>query len=212
MTVLFPKRDFSNSSEAEFALREVTSPDGLLITRFAKHPDYEGRTLAEVAKLRGADAPQVMMHLIREAGDDDIGIVATGMDEPDVITLLKLSFANICSDGTANGGHPRGFGAFTRTLGRYVRETHTLSLEEAIRKMTTLSAANVQLKDRGSITAGAFADLVLFDAREIVDRSTTKDPKALSAGVRSVWVNGQLVFEAGKPAGVYPGRVLRRQQ
>jgi len=212
MTVLFPKRDFTNRSEAEFALREVTSPEGLLITRFAKNRAYEGKTLAEVAKLRGADAPQVMMDLIREAGDGDIGIVATGMDESDVVTLLKLPFANICSDGTANGGHPRGFGAFSRILGRYVRETHALGLEDAIRKMTSLSAANVGLKDRGTISTGAFADLVLFDAGAIIDKSTTTEPKALSAGVRSVWVNGQLVFEAGKTTATYSGRVLRRQQ
>jgi N-acyl-D-amino-acid deacylase len=212
MTVLFPKRDFTNRAEAEFALREVTSPEGLLITRFANNRGYEGKTLAEVARLRRADAPQVMMDLIREAGDGDIGIVATGMDEADVVTLLKLPFANICSDGTANGGHPRGFGAFTRILGRYVRETHALPLEDAIRKMTSLSAANVGLKDRGSIRAGAFADLVLFDAGDVIDRSTTAEPRALSAGIRSVWVNGRLVFESGKATATYPGRVLRRQQ
>ncbi len=145
MTVLFPNRDFTNRAEAEFALREVTSPEGLLITRIAKIPEYEGKTLAEVARLRGADAPQVMMDLIRETSGS-IGIVATGMDEADVVTLLKLPFANICSDGTANGGHPRGYGTFTRVLGRYVREGKVLTLEDAIRKMTSLSASNVGIE------------------------------------------------------------------
>jgi len=210
MTVLFPNRDFTNRAEAEFALREVTSPDGLLITRIAKIPAYEGKTLAEVARLRSVDAPQVMMDLIRET-DGDIGIVATGMDEADVVTLLKLPFANICSDGTANGGHPRGYGTFARVLGRYVREGKVLSLPDAIRKMTSLSAENVGLKDRGGLRAGSYADLVLFDPAEIIDRSTTSDPKALSAGIKSVWVNGQLVFEEGRTTKAYPGRVLRRQ-
>ena len=211
MTVLFPNRDFTNRAEAEFALREVTSPEGLLITRSAKNPEYEGKTLAEVAQLRKADPPQVLMDLIREAGEGDIGIVATGMDEADVVRLLKLPFANICSDGTANGGHPRGYGAFTRVLGRYVREGKVLTLEDAIRKMTSLAASNVGLKERGSLLPGSYADLVLFDAATIIDRSTTKDPKALSAGIQSVWVNGELVFDQGKTTKAYPGRVLTRQ-
>jgi len=211
MTVLFPNRDFTSRAEAAFALREVTSPEGLLITRSAKNREYEGKTLADVAQLRKTDPPQVLMDLIREAGDGDVGIVATGMDEKDVVTLLKWPFANICSDGTANGGHPRGYGTFPRVLGRYVRESKVLALEEAIRKMTSLSAANVGLKERGSLRTGAYADLVLFDPGEIIDRSTTKDPKALSAGIKSVWVNGQLVFEDGRTTGAFAGRVLRRQ-
>lgn len=210
LTVLFPDRDFTNRAAAEFALREVTSADGLLITRYPKNRAYEGRTLADVAASRKVDPPQAMMDMIRET-DGEIGIVATGMSEQDVVTLTKWPFANICSDGTSTGGHPRGYGAFPRVLGRYVREQKALSLEEAIRKMTSLAAANVGLKDRGTIKAGAYADLVLFDPATIIDRSTTSAPKAMSEGVRSVWVNGQLVFESGKTTASRPGRVLRRQ-
>ena len=210
MTVLFPDRDFTDRTAAEFALREVTSPEGLLITRYAKNRAYEGQTLAQVAASRGVDPPQAMMDLIRES-DGSIGIVATGMDERDVVTLTRWPFANICSDGTSTGGHPRGYGAFPRVLGRYVREQKALSLEEAVRKMTSLAAANVGLKDRGRIAVGGYADLVLFDPATIIDRSTTADPKAMSQGVRSVWVNGELVFEAGKTTAARPGTVLRRE-
>jgi N-acyl-D-amino-acid deacylase len=209
MTVLFPNRDFENREAAEFALREVTSADGLIVTRYEKDRVYEGKTLAAIAKLRGVDPPQAMMDMIRES-DGRIGIVATGMDEKDVAALMQWPFANICSDGTSTGGHPRGYGAFPRVLGRYVREQQVLRLEEAVRKMTSLAAANVGLKDRGTIRVGAPADLVLFDPATIIDRSTTADPKAMSEGVRSVWVNGQLVFDAGKTTTARPGRVLHR--
>ena len=210
MTVLFPKRDFDNRSEAEFALREVTSPEGVRVTRFSKERAYEGKTLAEIATLRGVDAPKAMMDMIRES-DGDVGIVAVGMDERDVVTLTKWPFANICTDGTSSGGHPRGFGAFPRVLGRYVREQQALTLEEAVRKMTSLAARNIGLTGRGTIQAGLHADLVLFDPVRIIDRSTPADPKAMSAGVDSVWVNGQLVFEQGRTTAARPGSVIRRQ-
>lgn len=209
MTVLFPDRDFDNRAAAEFALREVTSPEGLLVTRYPRNPAYEGKSLAEIAKMRGADPPQAMMDMIRES-EGRIGIVATGMDERDVVALTKWPFANICSDGTSTGGHPRGYGAFPRVLGRYVRERKELTLEAAVRKMTSLAAANVGIEGRGTIRAGAPADLVLFDPATIIDRSTTADPKAVSTGVRSVWVNGQLVFDSGRTTSARPGLVVRR--
>ena len=209
MTVLFPSRDFDNREAAEFALREVTSPEGLLIARFAANRSYEGKTLAAIATLRDHDPPKVMMDMIRES-KGDVGIVATGMSEQDVLTLTKWPFANICSDGMSGGGHPRGHGAFPRVLGRYVREQGALTLEEAVRKMSSLSAANVGLNARGTIKTGNFADLVLFNPGEIIDRSTTADPTALSQGIHTVWTNGQIVFQKGEPTANRPGVVLRR--
>ena len=210
MSVLFPARDFANRASAEFALREVTSPEGLLVVRYSKDRSYEGKTLAEIAKLRGADAPQTMMDMLKEAGEGDIGIVATSMDEKDVAEIMKWPFAMICSDGTSTGGHPRGFGAFTRVLGRYVREQRVLILPDAVRKMTSASAAAIGLKQRGMIAPNYFADLVLFDAARVIDRATTKDPRALSEGIETVWVNGDVVYEKGKATGRTPGKVLRR--
>ena len=210
MTVLFPKRDFDNRKEAEFALSEVTSPDGLVVTRYQRNPAYEGKTLAEIAKLRESDAPQAMMDLIKES-EGDVGIVATSMTEADVVRLMQWPFANICSDGTSNGGHPRGFGAFTRVLGQYVRETRALTLEEAIRKMTSLSAVNLGIAERGAIKPGYYADLVLFDPATVIDRSTIKEPRAVSAGIHTVWVNGVAAFQNGAAKGTKSGRVLRRK-
>jgi N-acyl-D-amino-acid deacylase len=210
MTVLFPNRDFHNREAAEFALREVTSPEGLLITRYPTSPNYEGKTLAAIATLRGHDPPKVMIDMIRDS-QGDVGIVATGMNEQDVVTLTRWPFANICSDGTSTGGHPRGHGAFPRVLGRYVREQGALTLEEAVRKMTSLAAANVGLAGRGTIKTGSFADLVLFNPGEIIDRSTTADPKALSEGVHTVWTNGRVVFQKRETTSNRPGKVLRRE-
>jgi N-acyl-D-amino-acid deacylase len=210
MTVLFPNRDFQNRASAEFALTEVTSPEGLLVVRYQRDRSYEGKTLAEIAKLRGTDPPQTMMDMLKEAGEGDIGIVATSMDEKDVAEIMKWPFANICSDGTSTGGHPRGFGAFPRVLGRYVRDQKITTLPDAIRRMTLLSAANVGLKQRGLIAQGHYADLVLFDPKTIIDRSTTKDPRALSEGIDTVWVSGEIVFQNGKATGNYPGKVLKR--
>jgi N-acyl-D-amino-acid deacylase len=203
MTVLFPDRDFTNRAEAEFILRELVAPEGLLVV---------GRgTLAEIARQRQTDPAATMMALIEESGGRGPTVVATSMDERDVERLMKWRYANICSDGASSGGHPRGFGTFPRVLGRYVREQKALTLEEAIRKMTSLSAANVGLGDRGTIAPGQRADLVLFDPVAIVDRATTADPKAVSIGVTTVWVNGEVVYENGRTTGRRPGRVARRR-
>ena len=210
MTVLFPNRDFQNRASAEFALNEVTSPEGLLVVRYQRDRSYEGKTLAEIAKLRGTDPPQAMIDMLKEAGEGDIGIVATSMDEKDVAEIMKWPFANICSDGTSTGGHPRGYGAFPRVLGRYVRDQKITTLADAIRRMTSLSAANVGLKQRGLIAQGHYADLVLFDPKTIIDRSTTKDTRAQSEGIDTVWVSGEIVFQNGKATGNYPGKVLKR--
>ena len=209
MTVLFPERNFQDRAAAEFALREVTSPEGVLVVRYDKDAAYKGKTLAEIAKLRGTDAPQAMMDMIRES-DGDIGIVATSMSEADVAALMQWPFANICSDGMSTGGHPRGFGAFPRVLGRFVREQKVLTLEDTIRRMTSLAADNIGLRERGLVKPGYFADLVLFDAGRVIDRATTAAPTTPSAGIHTVIVNGRVVFRDGKSTQTYAGRVLRR--
>ena len=105
------------------------------------------------------------------------------MDERDVAKLLAWPCADFCTDGELDGSHPRGFGTFPRILGRYVREQHVMPLEEAIRKATSLAAANVGIKDRGQITVGSYADLVLFDPQTIIDRATPKEPHLVSTGI-----------------------------
>jgi N-acyl-D-amino-acid deacylase len=219
LTVLFPERDFENRQTAELVLREISTPDGLLLGRFAPQPEYAGKTLAEIARQRGTDPPATLMDLIREArayekrtGSDDVeSVIGTSMSEPDLERLLAWPHANICTDGELDGRHPRGFGTFPRVLGRYVRERGVLRLEEAVRKMTSLAAHNVGLSGRGEIRSGASADLVLFDPVRVIDRATTKDPHAQATGIEKVWVNGRLVYEKGAVTTERPGRVLRRQ-
>jgi N-acyl-D-amino-acid deacylase len=211
LTVLYPKRNFTDRAETEFILREVASADDLRLGAFTPNPSYAGKTVAEIAALRAADAPATLMALIAESRGDgqDENVVATGMDERDVVRLLRWPYASICSDGELDGAHPRGFGSFTRVLGRYVRDERVLTLEDAVRKMTALSAANVGITDRGTIRPGMAADLVLFDPGTVAERATVAEPHAVSVGIHTVWVNGEIVYANGRSTGAFPGRALR---
>ena len=114
-----------------------------------------------------------------------------------------------CTDGDLDGSHPRGYGAFPRVLGRYVRERQILTLEEAIHRMTGLAASHHGIPDRGRIEPGAYADLVLFDPTIVADRSTTDEPQARATGIETVWVNGHLISKDGRVCWQRYGRVLR---
>src|SRR6185295_11223856 len=201
MTVLFPERNFADRETAAFAISELTTPEGMIVSRYEPEPAYAGKTLAEIAALRGTDPVTTYIDLIAKSlagGGDNESIIATSMDERDIAAITAWPHANICSDGQASGGHPRGYGAFPRVLRRYVRETHLLSLEAAVAKMTHLAAAHVGLRDRGVIQEGAFADLVLFDPATVADRATPQEPHLASAGIAGVWVNGVQVLDHGK--------------
>src|SRR5699024_5527284 len=124
-------------------------------------------------------------------------VIGTSMVEGDLEQLLAWPHTNLCTDGQLAGSHPRGFGTYPRVLGRYVRERHTLGLEEAVRKMTSLAADHVGIAGRGRLVAGAYADLVLFDPATVLDRATTTAPHTVSAGIERVWVNGQAVYASG---------------
>ena len=213
LTVLYPKRNFSDRAETDFILKEVAAPEDLVIGEFALNKSYEGKNVGEIAQMRGSDPASTLMALIAEsqARQADESVVAKGMDERDIATIMRWEHTNICSDGALEGAHPRGFGSFPRVLGRYVREQKVVSLADAIRKMTALSAAHVGLSDRGRIQPGYAADLTLFDPVTVIDRATIADPHALSVGIKTVWVNGEIVFQDGKTTGRHPGRALRRQ-
>ncbi len=212
MTVLFPDRDFKNRKTAEFALNEITTPEGVLLGDYSPDTTYIGKTLAEIAALRKTDAPKTLMDMIAEieTKNGDESIIATSMMEKDIAAIMKWPYTNICSDGSGVGRHPRGYGAFTKILRQYVREEKVLTLEEAIRKMTSLSADNVGIKKRGRIAIGQFADLVLFDPATVADQATPQKPQLPSVGIDKVWVNGKEVFSQGKTATNYSGRVIRR--
>jgi N-acyl-D-amino-acid deacylase len=209
--VLYPKRNFSDETETKFVLEHVALAGDIIFNNFRAHPEYVGKTLAEVAASRGASEARTLMALLAEPGGEGTGIVAKGMSDADVERLFQWPFANVCSDGTSTGLHPRGFGSFAKVLGPYVRDRKLFGLEEAVRKMSSLSAANVGLTNRGRIAPGYFADLVLFDPAVVADRADFGKAQAQAVGVRSVWVNGQLVFQDGKTTSARPGRPLRRE-
>ena len=224
LTVMFPDRDFADPVAARFAVEELAAPEDMLIPLFVPEPALAGRTLAEIAAARGSAPAATLIDLIAAAGameradaaagvERDVeSVIATSMREDDVERLLAWPHAVVCTDGELDGAHPRGFGAFTRVLGRYVRERGILTLAEAVRRMTAATASAFDLPARGRIAPGAFADLVLFDPRTVIDRATTRDPHALSLGIERVWVNGQPVFAAGRASGLRPGGVLRRSR
>ncbi|GAB3988801.1 hypothetical protein GCM10028807_12250 [Spirosoma daeguense] len=218
LRVLFPKRDYTNLASAEFAVNQLFDPAQSVLVRFAANPTYAGKTVGDVAKLRNEKPAQTLMGLVAEASafsekNPDVsgieGIMGKSMNETDVKNFLAWPHSNICSDG-ANDGHPRGYGAFTRVLGRYVREQRLMTLESAIQKMTSLSAEHLGLKQRGIVTSGYFADLVLFNPDTIQDKARIGDNKALSTGIEAVWVAGKLVYQNQKSTGALPGRLLRR--
>ena len=221
LTVIFPERDFDNRKAAEFALDEVAPADGLLLSAFLPEPSYVGKTVADIAQLRGTDPPATLMALIAEAlayekAHPEAGtveaVIGTSMTEADIARLFAWPYTNVCTDGSLDGRHPRGFGSFPRVLGRMVRDQKIVSLPEAIRKMTSLAAHNMGFTDRGTIAPGMAADLVLFDPATVLDHATTEAPWAVSVGIERVWVNGVEVYANGKTTGERPGQVVRRLQ
>jgi N-acyl-D-amino-acid deacylase len=208
--VFYPARNFADSVETAFVLEHLSPPDGIIINSFPNRPEYVGQTVARIAELRGTSAVRTMLDLLAEPGGPGAGIVARGMDEADVETLISWPWTNVCSDGLSAGLHPRGFGSFPRVLGLYAREKQLFPMEEAVRKMSSLAAQNVGIAERGIIEPGYFADLVLFDPATVIDRATFDDPQALATGVSTVWVNGEVVFENGAATANAPGRAIRR--
>jgi len=216
LTVLFPKRDFENRASAEFALTQTSTPGGLLLGHYEPNPSYAGKTVAEISKLRGTDSITTLIDLIRDSeamrkrtGHSSESVIGTSMVEPDVELIMKWPHTNLSTDGSLDGPHPRGYGAFPRFLGRYVRERKVMPLEEAVRRMSSLAADHMGIKDRGRIAPGMFADLVLFDPTTVIDRATPQEPHLTSVGIARVWVNGAEVFADGKTTSARPGKVIR---
>jgi N-acyl-D-aspartate/D-glutamate deacylase len=182
-------------------------------------PDYPGLTLAEIGAREGKAPVDALIDLVLADGGRTGGIYFH-IDEGDVRAIMRDPHVGIGSDGLYTGRpgqpargrpHPRHFGTFPRVLGRYARDEAVLTLPEAIRKMTSLSADVLGLADRGRIRVGAVADLVVFDPATIADRATFDSPYEPPIGVAAVVVNGMPVVLDGEPTGATPGRVLRRR-
>lgn len=216
MAALFPDKNFSDPTGVAWNFRDTTPPDKLILTTFAADPSVVGKSIAQIAAERGADPVQTYLDLMAQANAYQAAhpdqspverIVGYSMADEDLDTFLAWPHTNICSDGF-DGGHPRGYATFTRVLGHYVRERHVLGLEQAVNRMTGLTAAHLGIKDRGLLRPGMAADLVLFDPDTVADRATLTDSKAYSAGITTVWVNGVAVYADGRTLGTHPGRFI----
>lgn len=206
--VLFPKKDFQNLASAEFATRELFDPSASVMVRYPGRPSYEGKTVSEIAVLNNETTPHALLRIIRET-PDGATIVAPSMSEMDISNFLRWEHSNVCSDGSMQG-HPRGHGAFTRVLGKYVREQKLMAMETAIHKMTGLTAEHVGISQRGLVAPGYFADLVLFDPATVDDNATITNPTALSSGIHYVWVNGQIVYHQQQTVANFSGKFIPR--
>ena len=192
---------------------------GILLSGIV-NPDfkqYDGKTLAQLAKVQGKDPLDALMDLVI-ADKAQTGAIYFIANENDLRYGLKQQWTSIGLDGSELSldgplfdphTHPRAFGSMPRFLGHYVRDEHLLSWEQAIRKVTSLPAQRERLRDRGLLKEGFFADITIFDPTTIIDKATYENPAATSEGVKYVFVNGKLEYEDGKLTGVNAGRALR---
>ena len=194
-------------------------PEGTILLAF-KNPKLKpltGKTLAEVAKMRGKSPEETAMDLVIEDGTR-VGVAYFLMSEDNVRKGLRLPWMSFDSDESApapegvfllSNHHPRAYGNFARLLGHYVRDEKQVSLAEAIRRLSSFPAGNLSLRQRGSLKAGYYADVVVFDPATIADHATYAKPHQLATGVEDVFINGTQVLKDGKHTGAKPGRFVR---
>jgi N-acyl-D-amino-acid deacylase len=180
----------------------------VIVTWSKARPEFAGQTLDEIARALNTTLEDAATQLL------PAGAIYFMMSEDDVRRVLSFPHTMIGSDGLPHDEHPhpRLWGTFPRVLGHYARDVKLFSLEEGVRRMTALSAAQFGLTDRGVLRPGAYADLVLFDPATIADAATFEQPKTPATGIAEVFVNGRSVWKDGGATGNRPGRALRRQQ
>jgi N-acyl-D-amino-acid deacylase len=195
------------------------TPDKILLVGF-ENPDlriHQGKYLSDLSEEMEKPAKETMIDLIVE-DDSGIQVVYFSMSDENMIKKVQQPWMSFCSDAGSYAPegvflnystHPRAYGSFARLLAKYVREEQVISLEEAIRKLTSLPAENLRLEKRGALKPGNFADIVVFDPETIQDNATFQDPHQLATGVKHVWVNGVRVMNNGEHTGAMPGRVVR---
>ena len=193
--------------------------DNLLLVGFENDSlrHYTGKTLTEVAKIHGKSPEETAIDLVIADGSR-VGTVYFLMSEENLKKQIALPYMSFGSDAASqapegvflnSSAHPRTYGNFSRLLGKYVRDEQIISIEEAVRKLTSLPASNLKIKKRGSLSKGFFADLAIFNPETIQDHATFTDPHQLSTGMIHVFVNGEQVLEDGEHTGAKPGRVVR---
>ena len=194
--------------------------EGILIASVLNRDlaQYEGKRINEIARMMNKSDELDALFDLLIADNAQTSMIVFLMSEGDVNLALRQPWVSVGTDHEAvaltgplaeGKAHPRGYGSFPRILGRYVRDEHVITLEDSIRKMTSLAANRVHLTDRGLLKPGYFADVVVFNPQRIHDVATFEDPNRLSVGMRYVLVNGQVVISAGKQTTALPGRPLR---
>ena len=193
--------------------------DNLLLVGFENDSlrHYTGKTLTEIAKIHGKSPEETAIDMVIADGSR-VGTVYFLMSEENLKKQIALPYMSFGSDAASqapegvflnSNAHPRAYGNFSRLLGKYVRNEQIISIEEAVRKLTSLPASNLKIKKRGSLIKGYFADLAIFNPETIQDHATFTDPHQLSSGMIHVLVNGKQVLENGDHTGAMPGRVVR---
>lgn len=200
-------------------MRKQGTPEKVLLIGF--HTDslkyLQGKTLAEIAAMRGKSAEETVMDLVID-DNSNVSAVFFSMSEDNLRTQIAQPWMMFGSDGKSmapegvflkSATHPRAYGNFARLLGKYVRDEQVITMEEAVRRLTSLPAANMKLDRRGTLMQGYYADIVVFDPANIQDHSTFENPHQLSTGMSHVFVNGVQVLRDGEHTGATPGRVVR---
>jgi N-acyl-D-amino-acid deacylase len=207
------------SNDWENLLLLSGSPDRVLLVAF-KNPKLKpltGKTLAEVAKMRGKSPEETAMDLVIEDGSR-VGTIYFIMNEDNVKREVALPWMSFGSDEASeapegvflkSSSHPRAYGNFVRVLAEYVRKDHAATLPDAIRRLTSLPATNLSLKQRGWLKPGYYGDVVVFDPATVQDHATFEKPKQLATGVEDVFINGVQVLKDGEHTGAKPGRFVR---
>jgi N-acyl-D-amino-acid deacylase len=203
----------------ENLLLAAGSPDRVLLVGFKSErlKPLAGKSLAAVAAERGRPPEETAIDLVIEDGSR-VEAIYFFMSEEEVRKKIALPWVSFCSDSESLAPegpllklrpHPRAYGTFARLLGKYVREEKVISLPEAIRRLTSLPASNLRLKDRGRLAAGFLADVVVFDPSAIIDHATYEKPQQYATGIKHVFVNGRQVLRDGEHTGATPGRFVR---
>jgi N-acyl-D-amino-acid deacylase len=177
-----------------------------------KNKPHEGLNLSEIAERRGEDPVEALFNVIMEE-ENAVTMVSFNMSDEDVRTIMKSPFQMVCTDGIISRGkpHPRLYGTFPRVLGRYVKEG-VISLEDAIRKMTSLPAQTLGIRDRGLLKPGMYADITVFDPEKIIDKGTYQNPHQFPEGIEYVIVNGTITIKNGIHTGKRAGKVIRHKR
>jgi len=213
------KHEMSTPTDAWESRLMNVGPENVMVVGF-RNPALRpliGKSLAEIAAMRGTSPAEAAMDLVVE-DDSRVGTVYFAMSEENVRKAIQLPWVSFCSDSPPvaaegeflkSGIHPRAYGTFARLLGKYVRDERLIPLAEAVRRLAALPCANLKIRRRGTLRTGNYADVVVFDPAAIQDHATFEQPHQYATGVRHVLVNGTRVISDGEHTGATPGRVVR---